>query len=434
MHDFTDDMTSIKNFISGIMFAESKPYELEGLTNALKVVPNLNWTKSTRILLHIPQEPLFRVNAEMVLHPEQNSEQQLKNALKAISSLNISYYYCNFGFNSTDLLKELRKAYQTINREIYEIVYKAIDHLIEYAIKRAIIKANPKLEIVYNRHLGMAASLRKHNLKTADYEEYDVEIYTPVVPKKLSEIYERLNYTKTTTKARLPKNMQPFTIGSRNNLYLVEILADKVKQYMKHTARQCRDRELIKSLAYFKEINANQAICWYLTREFNKQKGLKYKVKFLESIIMYVPAFDSYFSIELYEMDMKEKCGVKWITDNGDVNVSNYSHTLTTFAHWVYNFTGGYATVANIKGYKYGSEYILTSPAVFSEKDFLKFSATNKRLTGIKKFLETHKCGKLCQAMKIELLNDLNQHKEYMQRCTKETKEPLYISEDDIEY
>ena len=96
----------------------------------------------------------------------------------------------------------------------------------------------------------------------------------------------------------------------------------------------------------------------------------------------------------------------KWNGNCGFVNEDNYSEVLNTFSHRTYIITKGFLMIVDLQGVEQEKNYILTDPSIHCKAP--KYGNTNLGEFGFKHFFKTHKCGRICRAMKIENMEILS--------------------------
>ena len=106
-----------------------------------------------------------------------------------------------------------------------------------------------------------------------------------------------------------------------------------------------------------------------------------------------------YFNVEVLLSDYKERFK-KWNNNCGYVSETNYSATLDAFSHWTYTVTEGFLMVVDLQGVDRDDKYILTDPSVHCKEP--RFGLTNLGDYGMEQFFKSHRCGSVCEAMKLE--------------------------------
>ena len=106
-----------------------------------------------------------------------------------------------------------------------------------------------------------------------------------------------------------------------------------------------------------------------------------------------------YFNVEVLLSDYKELFK-KWNNNCGYVSETNYSATLDAFSHWNYTVTEGFLMVVDLQGVDRDDKYILTDPSVHCKEP--RFGLTNLGDYGMEQFFKSHRCGSVCEAMKLE--------------------------------
>ena len=106
-----------------------------------------------------------------------------------------------------------------------------------------------------------------------------------------------------------------------------------------------------------------------------------------------------YYTIE----EFVEGVFKKWSNNEGFVNMNEYTDLLNAFSHWSYQFTDEYLIVTDLQGFVFkNNEYILTDPAILSQKDSERFGSTNLGAHGIREFFLNHQCNKICTKLKLQ--------------------------------
>ena len=98
----------------------------------------------------------------------------------------------------------------------------------------------------------------------------------------------------------------------------------------------------------------------------------------------------------------------KWSNNWGYVNEEYFSSLLDAFSHWTYVITEEYLIVVDLQGIEEKDQFILTDPSIHCIEP--KFGRTNIGETGIKQFFKTHRCGSVCEAMKLPKNNCMRSH------------------------
>ena len=106
-----------------------------------------------------------------------------------------------------------------------------------------------------------------------------------------------------------------------------------------------------------------------------------------------------YFNVEVLLSDYKERF-TKWNNNCGYVSEANYSATLDAFSHWTYTITEGFLMVVDLQGVDRDDRYILTDPSIHCKEP--RFGLTNLGNYGMEQFFKSHRCGSVCEAMKLE--------------------------------
>ena len=84
------------------------------------------------------------------------------------------------------------------------------------------------------------------------------------------------------------------------------------------------------------------------------------------------------------------------LNSNNSKFISFYFH----FSHWTYDVTGGYLHVIDLQGVDRSDKYILTDPCIHCYEP--RFGNTNLGVVGMKFFFQTHRCGDVCEKMKLK--------------------------------
>ena len=116
-----------------------------------------------------------------------------------------------------------------------------------------------------------------------------------------------------------------------------------------------------------------------------------------------------YYSIEHFV----EGIFKKWMNNEGNVNLEEYSSLLNAFSHWTFEYTQGYLIVTDLQGFVYkNNEFILTDPALVCSDEPNRFGLTNRGFKSVYNFFEKHQCNYICRFLKLkkhfkQILNDI---------------------------
>ena len=105
-----------------------------------------------------------------------------------------------------------------------------------------------------------------------------------------------------------------------------------------------------------------------------------------------------YYNIEVLLPSYQENFR-KWNNNWCYVNKEYFSNLLDAFSHWTYVITEGCLIVVHLQGIEENDQFILTNPSIHCIEP--KFGRTNIGETGIKQFFKTHRCGSVCEVMKL---------------------------------
>ncbi len=130
----------------------------------------------------------------------------------------------------------------------------------------------------------------------------------------------------------------------------------------------------------------------------------------------------SYYTMEDIFPDYHVKF-IKYNSNFGFVNRTDFASTLNAFSHWTYDFTNHYLMVVDLQvrrlfllfwggklprfispifqGIQHGlNQYVLTDPAIHCREP--RFGSTNLLRVGMETFFEGHECNRVCSLMRLK--------------------------------
>ncbi|GBB92409.1 hypothetical protein RclHR1_00200042 [Rhizophagus clarus] len=191
---------------------------------------------------------------------------------------------------------------------------------------------------------------------------------------------------------------KPFSSGAeRYAYYALDVTRDTAEEVV---IKECIELgRKANSLERYLEMVEVSTVAHFLSAKFNfaaKRIGIKKKVDFLKSqALRYKDDSDT----GCYAVEPKFREGTfKRFNVNRGV-IKEYHSTLEAFAHFTYEYTGGYLVVYDLQGVELPSKFLLTDPAIHC-KNRLRFGRTNLGKRGIEEcFLKNHNCGNVCQKL-----------------------------------
>lgn len=205
---------------------------------------------------------------------------------------------------------------------------------------------------------------------------------------------------------RVKMGTTPFSRGALRVVYHMLICdnkqqSDKPDQKRRtHVAKiALRDQDNENRQIYFRDVEM-QLLAGYIANKFNKCNPPK-KVKFLDA-----------FVIELEERVGRPVCGIEEFIDGPyRKHNSNYGYvsddersTPQAFSHFSWHISNGSVLVCDIQGVS----DMYTDPQVHSVSGN-GYGKGNLGMKGIQKFLERHRCNRICKYLKLPKCNGMYQ-------------------------
>jgi len=162
------------------------------------------------------------------------------------------------------------------------------------------------------------------------------------------------------------------------------------------------DRRKLTRKSYELSINIHR-IATYLSYEFARIKPVESPfVKFCDiSLLQYCERDGQPYSIQEDELfgpfsKLNNNAGMV----SSDEELSN--EIVQTFCHWTYSRSNGQLIIVDCQGVfcEFQNAFILTDPAIHCLQ-LERFGGTNLGELGMKKFFQTHICGKFCNALQL---------------------------------
>ncbi|CAG8622659.1 4498_t:CDS:2 [Funneliformis mosseae] len=392
--NFTDSYETFRSYVRNVRATgggDSPEDVLGGLNAAIK---KMNWSHTTRVILHVGDAPPHghRFTDELDDYPKGDPYGlTAESVLGEMKSSNILYFFGKItqlfdledvGGNPTALIAKFFQATcsaisssvsltSTLGNNIYELRRK------DYVI-------NPIEPIWHN--------IRQQAGTVAWYK----------VPKTLANINNKgyFNQLNTVTQQISFKIApQPFSVGTERYAYfgldIKGVPAERIviKEYI-DTGKKANSIE-----RYLEAVEVSN-IAHFLSIKFNlaaTRAGIHKKIKFLHVKFLRITNGTRYYNVE----PKINNTEFKRFNANSGV-ITEFHSTLEAFAHFTYDFTGGYLLVCDLQGAEFSDHFLLTDPAIHCT-DSLRFGRTNLGKRGIEKcFLNNHTCGSVCNKLGLK--------------------------------
>ncbi|CAB5385036.1 unnamed protein product [Rhizophagus irregularis] len=410
--DFTDSYSKFKSYISDEVKAKGGGDAPEDVLGGLDAATNkMKWSHRTRILLHLGDAPPHgrRFTNKSDSYPDGDPNGlTAEGVLKNLQSEEILYYFgkiTNQTDKMIDVFRDIIREFPVFNFESDckdpEVLTRKLFEAVCSSITSSVTLTSITDENVYvrsRRELEMDKNVP--DWKILPVNTGKLLHYLP--PKTLDDIKNK-KYFKNKSNLILRKFSyklapKPFSSGAeRYAYYALDATREQTEEIV---IKECIDLgKKANSLERYLEMIEVSTVAHFLSAKFNlaaKQIGIKKKVNFLKSqALRYKDGSD----VRCYAVEPKFRDGLfKRFNVNRGV-IKEYHSTLEAFAHFTYEYTGGYLVVYDLQGVELSNKFLLTDPAIHC-KNRLRFGRTNLGKRGIEVcFLANHKCGNVCEKL-----------------------------------
>ncbi|CAI2181312.1 11012_t:CDS:1 [Funneliformis geosporum] len=409
--NFTDSYDQFRRYVRNVQATGGGdvPEDVLGGLNA--AITKMNWSHTTRVILHVGDAPPHgrRFTDEQDDYPKGDpSGLTAESVLGKMKSSNILYFFGKITQCTNKMLRIFREIIgefpvfdledvggnpTSLIAKFFQATCSAISSSVSltstlgnniYELRRKDFDINP---IEPNWH-----SIRQQAGTVAWYK----------VPKTLADIKnkEYFNQLNTITqKISFKIAPQPFSVGAERYAYfglnVTGVPAERmvIKEYL-DSGKKANSIE-----RYLEAVEVSN-IAHFLSLKFNlaaTRAGIQKKVKFLHVKFLSITNGTRYYNVE----PKISNAEFKRFNVNSGV-ITEFHSTLEAFAHFTYDFTGGYLLVCDLQGAEFSNHFLLTDPAIHCT-DSLRFGRTNLGKRGIEKcFLINHKCGSVCNKLGLK--------------------------------
>jgi len=216
-----------------------------------------------------------------------------------------------------------------------------------------------------------------------NWDDVPLERGTKIIWNTLSKSWE-----KEHIKIKLD-DRRPFAEGGLRAVYHIWDLSDPDTKYVAKLSKDVRDQET--KQIYFQDVKA-QAIANQLGRAFNSFFPPK-TVKFIHAYVLVLPdRDDAICGVERFIPGIYFKYNDNTVWEN-----ELHRNTPAAFSHFTYEVSHHEILVCDIQGV--GDCY--TDPQVHSVLGGEAFGKGDRGAAGIRDFLSTHQCNKVCEFLRL---------------------------------
>jgi len=398
----------------------------EDVFGGLDAVLGLEWEADTRVLIHIADCPCHGSRfqpAGMLDDHELDGEGKDENGLSAeglisrLFPIGIAYYFFHVLRSKTEkMIKEFNKiasrwCHVIVEADLNETA-TMLKKLTVYSVTRSIADSAQvlsKQEGHGNRLEGISEEdaceliSAPPNWQRIKQELTSAAWYDP--PRSIDAIRAGMRLRKINGMIRMKVAPNPFSEGHMRRAFHAKCVEGKPGIPKDLVVKKLKNDVDASSTACDEQMEI-QCIAKYLAQRFSSRLRSKDhkspKVEFLMvwSIHMGERETPYYANMEPFMTGTFEKF------NNNLGYVSGCHDVLQAFSHWTHYVTKGYLIVVDLQGWKAGSDYILTDPAIHctelvrsSPYVGAQFGDTNLGQEGMNQFFATHECNSVCRAL-----------------------------------
>ncbi|RHZ48991.1 hypothetical protein Glove_535g4 [Diversispora epigaea] len=413
--DFTDSCETFRENLTNVPATGGGdgPEDVLGGLNA--AVTQMTWRDGTRVLLHIGDYPphgrRFTSMADDYPAGDPNGL-TAEGVLEKMKSENILYFFGKITNRTETMIQVFRSIIGEI--PVFDLAGGDPTELINKFTRAA------TSSITISVSLTSTLGSRDKNVYTSRQRSHDLNPDVPdwdtltlrkgvilcyPIPKTLDELKEPRYFNKGRLVARnfsFKIAPQAFSSGGEKRAYFaLNTKSDPpkkvvMKEYLIDGTGNPFERYL--------EAVEISSVASFLSIKFNliaRRKNIR-RVNFLDVSFIRASIDDrtSYYTTELELQDAKYE---RFNVNSG--LIVKFRPTLEAFAHFTYEYTGGYLVVCDLQGIELPDRFLLTDPAIHCIKP-LRFGKTNLGGNGInRRFVVNHKCNEICKKLGLTLLN-----------------------------
>jgi hypothetical protein len=410
--DFTDSYSKFKSYISDEVKAKGGGDAPEDVLGGLDAAINkMKWSHRTRVLLHLGDAPphgrRFTNKSDSYPDGDPNGLTE-EGVLENIQSEEILYHFgkiTNQTDKMIDIFRKIMGEFPVFNLDTDckdpEVLTTKLFEAVCSSITSSVTLTSITEENVYvRRRRELELDKNVPDWKSISVNTGKLIHYIP--PKTLNDIKDQ-KYFKNKSNLIFRKFSyklapKPFSSGAeRYAYYALDATREPAEEII---IKECIDLgKKANSLERYLEMIEVSTVAHFLSAKFNsvaKQNGIKKKVNFLKSQAL---RYKDDSNVRCYAIEPKFRDGAfKRFNVNRGV-IKEYHSTLEAFAHFTYEYTGGYLVVYDLQGVELSNKFLLTDPAIHC-KNRLRFGRTNLGKRGIEDcFLANHKCGNVCEKL-----------------------------------
>jgi hypothetical protein len=414
--DFSSDIDKFENFVGNIqLLGGGDP--CEDVFGGLEAVSKLKWENSSRVLLHICDAPCHgkKYHDDSVKDYFPNGDPKglmIANILKTIVDLNIDYYFAEISEKTVKMIDEFTKELNLISGTKKLTTYKlnrSTDLLQTISTSVTVTICNSQQMTLHDtstkvpKNIPVDSSRCKWEL--TNFEKHSADFYEfkfigtldDLCQGKRIDDFIKIQRRENETVFLCPV---PFSKGNLRLAYaaMYEKCGEKIKCVAKNSLFNRENKDQYGSN---KKNIVLQIIAKFLADEFFKMLSNNWmyekSIKFLDVNLVQRVDTTEYLTLEEYVNGNF----IKWSSNIGYQNWSEYACTLDAFAHWSYVATNGFLIVSDLQGcLLMNTEYVLTDPAISCMEQ--QFTSTDLGELGILMFFEKHRCNQICRSLKLK--------------------------------
>ncbi len=417
--DFVDSVSTFESFVDDVL-ATGGDDQCEDVFGGIEKCLELDWRFPTRALIHFADAPCHGAeyhNNCLDYYPDGDPHGlDIRDLLEEFREKSIQYSFIHLNESTRKMIKVFREQTKLDIAELdmfsgFDCMEKSISMLIcdsISSVQRSLLYSPDK-----RRGLELLSAI-KEEPTLVDYKivpEYPRSFksiqaiaYKCRLPSSDSELHNKMSITPG-TRFTLKIAKHPFDEGASRICYHGKDGANEaiVLKEFKNSKKN--------TLEEYKVLIETSVVASYLAQKFSEivegayGNGVSFLVPrlFVVDDPLQTPSKNTDFFCAEPLITGEYK---KFNNNNGYVSDENYHQILNAFSHWTYQYTDGFMMVVDLQGVIWGSEFVLTDPAIHCEgtnnyEGLDWFGSTNLGVEGMKQFFRTHECNEVCYNLNL---------------------------------
>ena len=429
--NFTNSYEDFRNYladdVSAIYSSSNRDIAEDVLGGLNAAITQMNWKNSTRVLFHICDYPPHgrRFTDLQDNYPDGDPNGlTAESVLEKMQSENILYFFGKVTGHTERMLEVFRSiigefpVFDLVGGDPIELInkfFKAASSSITMAVSITSTLGTSSKDIYSLKKKKLEMNPNEPDWNLLSLQEGVVLWYR--FPRTMDELknpnfFEKSNLFSTSYTFKIASN--PFSAGVERYAYFA--LNTKCNPAKKMVIKEYLNVGRRNPFEKYLEAVEVSTVAFILSAKFNsiaKRKTFKLmnlfggfggrdiiqKVNFLDVFLLRTSTIE--FGTQYYTIEPKlENAEFKRFNTNTGV-ITKFRPTLEAFAHFTYEYTGGYLVVYDLQGIEIGDQFLLTDPAIHCT-DSLRFGRTNFGKRGIEQcFLANHKCNDICKKLEL---------------------------------